>query len=73
MAEKAKTEKGLLKIAHEEARTQGWYAEIEHLADVLIDQVTPLISGEDGLRALQVAMAAYESSITNKQVTVNYE
>jgi len=73
LAEKAETEKGWLKIPHEEARTWGWYAEIEHFADVLIDQVTPLISGEDGLRALQVAMAAYESSITNKQVTVNYE
>jgi predicted dehydrogenase len=71
VGEKAETNKGWLKIPHEEARSWGWYAEIEHFASVILDGVTPLISGEDGYQALKVAMAAYESAKTNQRITIN--
>lgn len=72
LAEKVETEKGWLKIPHEEARSWGWYSEIEHFAQVLLDGVTPLVTGEDGLRALQVAMAAYESAKSNERIQITY-
>jgi predicted dehydrogenase len=72
IAEKAETEKGWLKIPHEEARTWGWYAEIQHFAEVLLDDVTPLVTGEDGLRALKVVMAAYQSAQSNQRVSISY-
>ncbi|MGA0070753.1 MAG: Gfo/Idh/MocA family protein [Candidatus Nanopelagicaceae bacterium] len=71
VGEKAETNKGWLKIPHEEARTWGWYAEIEHFAAVILDGITPMVTGEDGYQALKVVMAAYESSRTNQRVEVN--
>lgn len=70
IAEKAETEKGWLKIPHEEARAWGWYAEIAHFAEVLLDGVTPESTGEDGLFALRVAMSAYESAKSNQRVSL---
>ena len=72
LAEKAETERGWLKIPHEEARTWGWYAEIKHFASVLLDNVTPIVTGDDGLRALQVAIAAYESAKSNQRIEIKY-
>ena len=70
IAEKAETEKGWLKIPHEEARTWGWYAELQHFAEVLLDGVTPESTGEDGLLALRVATAAYESARNNQRIAL---
>jgi predicted dehydrogenase len=59
-----------LKISHEEARTWGWYAEIEHFTSVILDGIESEMSGEEGLQALKVAMAAYESSRTNSRIQI---
>jgi predicted dehydrogenase len=70
-AEKAETSKGWLKIPHEEARAWGWYAEIEHFAAVLLDGAKPITTGDDGLAALKIVKAAYESAKTHQRVALN--
>ena len=70
-AEKAETSKGWLKIPHEEARAWGWYAEMEHFAAVLLDGAKPITTGEDGLDALKIVMAAYESAKTHQRIALN--
>ena len=70
-AEKVETNKGWLKVPHEEARAWGWFAEIEHFTSVLLDGVSPIITGEDGYQALKVAIAAYESAKTHQRITIN--
>jgi predicted dehydrogenase len=67
-AEKVEVNKGWLKISHEEARTWGWYAEIEHFTSVILDGTQSEMSGEEGLQALKVALAAYESAKTNQRI-----
>jgi len=69
-AEKVEVNKGWLKISHEEARTWGWYAEIEHFTSVILDGAKSEMSGEEGLQALKVALAAYESSKTNQRIEI---
>ena len=69
-AEKVETNKGWLKISHEEARTWGWYAEIDHFTSVILDGIESEMRGEEGLQALKVAMAAYESSRTNSRIQI---
>jgi len=69
-AEKVETNKGWLKISHEEARTWGWYAEIEHFTSVILDGTKSEMSGEEGLEALKVAFAAYESAKTNSRIQI---
>ena len=69
-AEKVEVNKGWLKISHEEARTWGWYAEIEHFTSVILDGTQSEMSGEEGLQALKVALAAYESSKTNQRIEI---
>ncbi|MGA0130106.1 MAG: Gfo/Idh/MocA family protein [Candidatus Nanopelagicales bacterium] len=69
--EKVEIEKGWLKVSHEEAQTWGWYAEIEHFAKCILENQTSEMSGEDGLAALKVAIAAYESAATNKRIKVD--
>ena len=69
--EKGETSKGWLKIPHEEARAWGWYDEIEHFAAVLLDGAKPITTGEDGLAALKIVMAAYESAKTHQRIALN--
>jgi UDP-N-acetylglucosamine 3-dehydrogenase len=44
--------------------------ELQHFADCILDHKTPLITGMDGVKALQVAEAAIESSAKNKAVEI---
>jgi UDP-N-acetylglucosamine 3-dehydrogenase len=43
-------------------------AELEHFAECLIEKKTPIITGEDGYNALEIAMAAIESSNKNRAI-----
>jgi predicted dehydrogenase len=69
--EKVEIEKGWLKVSHEEARTWGWYAEIEHFASCILENKESEMSAVHGLEALQVVIAAYQSAATNARVAVN--
>jgi predicted dehydrogenase len=69
-SEKVEVNTGWLKISHEEARTWGWFAEIEHFTSVILDGTKSEMSGQEGLDALRVALAAYESSKTNSRVQI---
>lgn len=69
-AEKVEVDKGWLKVSHEEARTWGWYGQLQHFAEVLLDGATPITTGDDGLAALKIASAAYESARTNQRVLI---
>jgi len=42
--------------------------EIQHFVDCIVDKKKPLVTGEDGLRALEVATAAMQSSTKNKAI-----
>ena len=44
--------------------------EIKHFYDVLTKGVTPRVTAEDGLHALQIALAAIESARTGQQITL---
>ncbi len=70
-AEKVEIEKGWLKVSHEEAQTWGWYAEIEHFTNCILENIESEMTGEDGLAALQVAIAAYQSAALNQRVAIS--
>jgi UDP-N-acetylglucosamine 3-dehydrogenase len=42
--------------------------ELQHFADCILDKKKPLVTGVDGLKALQVAEAALRSSVKNAAV-----
>ncbi len=42
--------------------------ELQHFVDCIIDKKKPLVTGEDGVRALKVATAAMESSAKNRAI-----
>ncbi|MCL1976985.1 MAG: Gfo/Idh/MocA family oxidoreductase [Candidatus Bathyarchaeota archaeon] len=46
-------------------------AELEHFAECIIEKKTPMITGEDGYRALEIALAAMESSAKNTVIKLN--
>ncbi|MBN2459167.1 Gfo/Idh/MocA family oxidoreductase [Candidatus Woesearchaeota archaeon] len=43
-------------------------AELEHFADCVANDKKPLVSGEDGLKALEIALKLIESANTNKVI-----
>ena len=43
-------------------------AELQHFIDCIVEKKKPLVTGEDGVRALTVATAALESSAKNKAI-----
>jgi len=43
-------------------------AELQHFADCIIEKKQPLVTGEDGVKALQVATAAIQSSAKNRAI-----
>jgi UDP-N-acetylglucosamine 3-dehydrogenase len=43
-------------------------AELQHFADCIMKKEEPVVTGEDGLKALQIAVAALESSARHKAV-----
>ncbi len=46
-------------------------AELQHFADCILKKETPLVTGEDGLKALQIAVAALESSAKHKAIKLD--
>lgn len=42
--------------------------ELQHFSDCILEKKKPLVTGEDGVKALQVALAAMESSDKNKAI-----
>jgi len=44
--------------------------ELQHFADCILEKKKPLVSGVDGLKALEIAMAALESSAKNKAIKI---
>jgi UDP-N-acetylglucosamine 3-dehydrogenase len=40
-------------------------AELEHFVECIIEKKTPMITGQDGYKALEIASAAMESSAKN--------
>ena len=42
--------------------------ELQHFVDCIIDKKKPLVTGEDGVRALEVATAAMKSSAKNRAI-----
>jgi UDP-N-acetylglucosamine 3-dehydrogenase len=44
--------------------------ELQHFVECITEKKTPLITGMDGVKALQVAEAAIESSAKNKAVEI---
>jgi len=45
-------------------------AELQHFVDCIVEKKKPIVTGEDGVRALAVATAAIESSIRNEAVQI---
>ncbi len=43
-------------------------AELQHFVDCIMEKKKPLVTGEDGVRALEVATAAMQSSAKNKAI-----
>ena len=43
-------------------------AELQHFVDCIVEKKKPIVTGEDGVRALKVATAAFESSAKNKAI-----
>jgi len=45
-------------------------AELEHFVECILEKKTPIITGEDGYNALEIAMAAMESSAKNTVIKI---
>jgi predicted dehydrogenase len=43
-------------------------AELQHFVDCIVEKKKPLVKGEDGVKALEVATAAMQSSAKNKAI-----
>ncbi len=43
-------------------------AELQHFADCIVKKEKPLVTGEDGVKALRIAIAALQSSAKNKAI-----
>ncbi len=46
------------------------YAELDHLINAVTNDTQPMITGKDGLRALQICEAALESAKQNQTITI---
>lgn len=71
-AEKVTAHTGWVHVAHEEARTWGWYGEDAHAVAVLEGRCEPEETGGDGRAVLEVVMAAYRSAAIGAEVTLPY-
>jgi UDP-N-acetylglucosamine 3-dehydrogenase len=43
-------------------------AELQHFVDCIVEKKKPIVTGEDGVKALEVATAAMESSAKNSAI-----
>ena len=57
---------------HEEAWSCGFPQEIQHFADCVAKDLTPLETGEDGRAVLETILAAYESAGTGRRVDLPF-
>lgn len=71
-AEKVEQTTGWTFVAHEEARTWGWFGEMAHVVDCVEGNATPEITGADGRVALEVVMAAYESAAQRREIALPF-
>lgn len=67
-AEKVEQTTGWMFVAHEEARTWGWFGEMAHFVDCLSGRVQPEETGADGRAVLEIVMAAYQSAADQRVV-----
>jgi UDP-N-acetylglucosamine 3-dehydrogenase len=45
-------------------------AELQHFVDCIVNKTEPIITGEDGVKALEIATAAMQSSAKNKAIQI---
>jgi UDP-N-acetylglucosamine 3-dehydrogenase len=43
-------------------------AELQHFVDCIVEKKKPIVTGEDGVKALEVASAALQSSVKNRAI-----
>lgn len=70
--EKAASTTGWTFVAHEEARTWGWFGEMSHVVDCIEGRATPEVTGDDGRAVLEVVMAAYEAAARRAEVSIPF-
>ena len=71
-AEKVEQTSGWTFVAHEEARTWGWYGEMAHFVDCIEGRASPEVTGEDGRAVLEIVMAAYQSAAAGEVVRLPF-
>lgn len=72
-AEKVERATGWTFVAHEEARTWGWFGEMAHFVDCIEGRADPEVSGVDGRAVLEIVMAAYQSAADDRVVSLPFE
>ncbi len=71
-AEKVEQTTGWTFVAHEEARTWGWFGEMAHFVDCIEGRSEPEETGADGRSVLEIVMAAYQSAADDRVVTLPF-
>jgi predicted dehydrogenase len=70
--EKAGSTVGWSHTIYEEAWNYGFNQEMAHFVDCVLDDLQPLVTGEDGRAVLETIFAAYESAGTGRKVTLPF-
>jgi len=70
--EKAGATKGWTFTVFEEAFNQGYPQELAHFIRCVREDLTPLVTGEDGRAVLEIIYAAYESARTGQKVPLPF-
>jgi UDP-N-acetylglucosamine 3-dehydrogenase len=47
-------------------------AELQHFVDCIVEKKKPIVTGEDGVKALEIATAAMQSSAKNTAIQLNH-
>ncbi len=71
-SEKAGSSKGWTFTVFEEAFNQGYPQELAHFIKCVREDLTPLVTGEDGRAVLEIIYAAYESARTGQKVALPF-
>ena len=71
--EKAGATQGWTSTVFEEARLYGFHHEMRHFIQCVLNDSTPLETGEDGRAALEIIYAAYESAGTGRRIVWPYQ
>jgi len=70
--EKAGDTRGWSFTMYEENWNYGFPQEMEHFVDCVMNDKTPLVTGEDGKAVMEIIFAAYESAGTGKKVMLPF-